>query len=153
MPSSGNFLNFTILSDFLGVCFELSAGRGSDGVLKIYSSLHCSVTVYVFFFISMPSSGNFWQLNNIGGFPRRMRWAIRRTWYRRCSWTLSTSLSSKSRRITVHQEINRPGNLPVCPRSSYPFYIVSYYIKWVTTYWTYSIIRTISVHEVVTHFI
>ena len=27
----------------------------------------------------------------------------------------------------------------VCPRSSDPFYIVSYYIKWVTTSWTYSI--------------
>ena len=24
----------------------------------------------------------------------------------------------------------------VCPRSSYPFYVVSYYIKWVTTSWT-----------------
>ena len=27
----------------------------------------------------------------------------------------------------------------VCPRSSDPFYIVSYYIKWVTTSWTHSI--------------
>ena len=26
----------------------------------------------------------------------------------------------------------------VCPRSSDPFYIVSYYMKWVTTSWTYS---------------
>ena len=26
----------------------------------------------------------------------------------------------------------------VCPKSSDPFYIVSYYIKWVTTSWTYS---------------
>ena len=26
----------------------------------------------------------------------------------------------------------------MCPRSSDPFYIVSYYIKWVTTSWTYS---------------
>ena len=26
----------------------------------------------------------------------------------------------------------------ICPRSSDPFYIVSYYIKWVTTFWTYS---------------
>ena len=26
----------------------------------------------------------------------------------------------------------------VCPRSSDPFYIVSYYIKWVTTSWSYS---------------
>ena len=26
----------------------------------------------------------------------------------------------------------------VCPGSSYPFYIVSYYIKWVTLSWTHS---------------
>ena len=35
-----------------------------------------------------------------------------------------------------------PGRLvnTVCPRSSDPFHIVSYIIKWVTTSWTYSII-------------
>ena len=33
----------------------------------------------------------------------------------------------------IHSIIN------VCQRSSYPFYKVSYYIKWVTTSWTYSI--------------
>ena len=27
----------------------------------------------------------------------------------------------------------------VCPRSSGPFYIVRYYIKWITISWTYSI--------------
>ena len=26
----------------------------------------------------------------------------------------------------------------VCPRSSYPFYIASYFMNWVTTSWTYS---------------
>ena len=26
----------------------------------------------------------------------------------------------------------------VCPGSSDPFYIISYYIKWVTTFWTHS---------------
>jgi len=32
-----------------------------------------------------------------------------------------------------------PSNLStICPRSSDPFYIVSYYIKWVTTSWTHS---------------
>ena len=30
----------------------------------------------------------------------------------------------------------------VCPGSSDPFYIVSYYIKWVTTSWTHSIYRS-----------
>ena len=30
---------------------------------------------------------------------------------------------------------------PVCPRSSDPFNIVGYYIKWVTTSWTYSIMH------------
>ena len=26
----------------------------------------------------------------------------------------------------------------ICPRSSDPFYIVTYYMKWVTTSWTHS---------------
>ena len=34
----------------------------------------------------------------------------------------------------------------VCPRSSYPFYIISYYIKWVDTSWTYSIYSIIALH-------
>ena len=29
-------------------------------------------------------------------------------------------------------------HITVCPRSSDPFYILSYYIKWVTISWTYS---------------
>ena len=28
--------------------------------------------------------------------------------------------------------------LTICTRSSYPFYIVTYFMKWVTTLWTYS---------------
>ena len=38
----------------------------------------------------------------------------------------------------------------VCPRSNDKSYIVTYYIKWVTTFWTYSIILaeiTIKVEE------
>ena len=31
-----------------------------------------------------------------------------------------------------------PAHGTVCPRSSDPFYIVSYYINWVTTSWTHS---------------
>ena len=31
--------------------------------------------------------------------------------------------------------------LTVCPRSGDPFYIITYYIKWVTASWTYSKIR------------
>ena len=30
------------------------------------------------------------------------------------------------------------GIYTICPASSDPFYIVSYYIKWVTTSWTHS---------------
>ena len=30
------------------------------------------------------------------------------------------------------------GSTTVCPESSDPFYMVSYYIRWVTTSWTYS---------------
>ena len=32
-----------------------------------------------------------------------------------------------------------PKTYTVCPRSSYPFYVVTYYIKWVTTSWTHSV--------------
>ena len=57
-----------------------------------------------------------------------------------------------------------PGST-MCLRSSNSFYIVTYYMKWVTTFWTYSIFKnTISVpyilsryllyvQEVLTHFI
>ena len=30
--------------------------------------------------------------------------------------------------------------ITICPRSSGPFYIVTYYIKWVNTSWTYSMV-------------
>ena len=40
---------------------------------------------------------------------------------------LQSSYSSETKRATIS-----------CPRSSYPFYTVSFYIKWVTTSWTYS---------------
>ena len=49
----------------------------------------------------------------------------------RRSVRLLEPLDPKSRKAmvcTVHT---------MCPRSSYPFYIVTYYIKWVTTSWTY----------------
>ena len=29
----------------------------------------------------------------------------------------------------------------VCPKSSDSFYVVNYYIKWVTTSWTYSVFQ------------
>ena len=32
----------------------------------------------------------------------------------------------------------------VCPRSNDPFYIVSYYIRWLTTSWTDGIVKTMS---------
>ena len=35
------------------------------------------------------------------------------------------------------------GTRTVCPRSSGPFYVVTYYIKWVTTSWTHSIISLV----------
>ena len=35
----------------------------------------------------------------------------------------------------------------ICPRSSYPFYIVTNYIKWVTTSWTDSIFVSLWVHK------
>ena len=35
--------------------------------------------------------------------------------------------------------LSRPSVTTTCPRSSYPFHIVSYYINWVATSWTYSV--------------
>ena len=43
-------------------------------------------------------------------------------------------------RVEVSPE-NEIGNNTVCPGSSDPFYIVSYYIKSVTTSWTQSTLR------------
>ena len=42
--------------------------------------------------------------------------------------------------MNVFNQINSNINDTVCPRSSDPFYVVTYYIKWVTTSWTHSII-------------
>ena len=36
--------------------------------------------------------------------------------------------------------------LTVCPRSSDPFYLVAYYMKWITTSCTYSILVLKSMH-------
>ena len=36
----------------------------------------------------------------------------------------------------------------MCPRSSDPFYVVTYYIKWVTSSWTYSTLFFISLVQV-----
>ena len=39
----------------------------------------------------------------------------------------------------------------VCPRSSDPFYTVNFYIKWVTTSWTYSILYLYLILYLLTH--
>ena len=43
------------------------------------------------------------------------------------------------RSATKHMTLETCFISTICPGSSDPFYIVSYYIKWVTTSWTYSI--------------
>ena len=47
-------------------------------------------------------------------------------------------LSLKRKAENGVSQIVRKVRDTVCPRSSDPFYIVGYYIKWVTTSWTYS---------------
>ena len=42
--------------------------------------------------------------------------------------------------VHMSEAIDKYGT--VCPRNSEPFYVVTYYIKWVTTSWTYSIRET-----------
>ena len=43
---------------------------------------------------------------------------------------------------TYDKPRSKTNNLTICLRSSDPFYIVSYYIIWVTTSWTHSILTT-----------
>jgi len=45
------------------------------------------------------------------------------------------------RLIISHPTKESKNQVTVCPRSSDPFDIVSYYIKWVTTSWTYRSIK------------
>ena len=40
-------------------------------------------------------------------------------------------------RAYVRERVKK-GNTTMCPRSSYPIHILSNYIKWDTTSWTYS---------------
>mgnify|MGYP007023201260 CR=1 FL=1 len=58
------------------------------------------------------------------------------------TWTYKKpgSFSLRSSVEEFHNKWNRVWRTmgTVCPRSSYPFYLVSYYMKWVTTSWTFS---------------
>ena len=45
-------------------------------------------------------------------------------------------IKSKSTKLVL---VKTMVTFTVCQRSSDPFYVVTYYIKWVTTSWTYSI--------------
>ena len=45
--------------------------------------------------------------------------------------------------IMVFTDHRTDGSYTVCPGSSDPFYIVTYYIKWVTTSWTYFILTMV----------
>ena len=59
-----------------------------------------------------------------------------------CSFRLRKdfkSLLEETGYVTPGKKLDEVGYLTtVCPRSSATFYIVTYYIKWVTTSWTYS---------------
>ena len=44
-------------------------------------------------------------------------------------------------RAYVQNVLEVLSNSTVCPRSLGPFYIVSYYMNWVKTCWTYSVIK------------
>ena len=48
---------------------------------------------------------------------------------------------TKSRYVVVVYPVSFVANT-TCPRSSYAFYMVSYYIKWVTTSWTHCLTCT-----------
>ena len=52
-------------------------------------------------------------------------------------WTVSLKITPKKYKYFFYL---RKGVTNVCPRSLDTFYIVSFYIKWVKTSWTYSIL-------------
>ena len=59
---------------------------------------------------------------------------ILKTWFIFTGPVLKTGLRNKDQ--LDFNPIRTQNKLTVCPRSSDPFYIVTYYIKWVSTSWT-----------------
>ena len=64
----------------------------------------------------------------------KSRW-LTHTFFRELS---QTSFRSYHNFLQFLNFLNIVFIITVCPRSSFPFYRVSYYIKWVTTFWTHS---------------
>ena len=57
----------------------------------------------------------------------------------RTSWGAAAQAPEKIHLKKLH--LRHPnGNTTVCPGSSDPFHIVTYYMKWVTTSWTHSMV-------------
>ena len=54
-----------------------------------------------------------------------------------CSTQNMSKVRTKASQISKERNIDSSSNF-LCPGSSDPFYVVSYYIKWVTTSWTHS---------------
>ena len=78
--------------------------------------------------------------------------------YTVCTWSLVHSYIitcfnsfKKSWQINNIFKLNAEGRkdhiYTMCPRSSYPIYIVRYYIKWVTTSWTYKILSKFTIYD------
>ena len=60
------------------------------------------------------------------------------------------SLIAKGENVDAATNVSRPSDYcTVCPRTSCPFYVVTYYIKWVTTSWTHSMLRMKSIDRTV----
>ena len=84
----------------------------------------------------------------------RVGWA-RSCWRSTCHIDCTDGSACKGSKLTIFGLIlvftmiqptcqdNKKSSLTICPGSSYPFYMVSYYIKWVTTSSTHSILRLV----------
>ena len=122
-------------------------------VLQIQRKVFCkrmSTCMFKYFLVQLQLQFKIEQfsINSNKHFSRRIYYASEgimifhipgKSWLTLPPLSMSTSkkLSALSLNINVHRVTYVLQSYTVCPRSSDQFHIVSYYIEWVTTSWTY----------------
>ena len=67
-----------------------------------------------------------------------VRWSLCTNSVTTAFWTtVGEKAVARGEHVTILHYTERVRYTTVCPASSDPFYIVTYYIKWVTTFWTH----------------
>ena len=62
-----------------------------------------------------------------------------------CKSVLLSQRSNKEKdTLYANTKLDQGIYTTVCPRSSGPFYVVTYYIKWVTTSWTSMLVQSVT---------